>query len=154
MSSVALADPNGRLKKKPCNLINSSLGALFDPEFEPKIRQGLTPRCARIEAGFSLGFVGFRYAAAGLRVLPVVVVVVLSAPAWICWPFLPERRQQVVLEMVRALADWTRGAGLPEEITADPAAGPDPLDTGSFGSVGDVFAPSVGEPDGTADAGG
>jgi hypothetical protein len=43
-----------------------------------------------------------------IRVLPVLVVVVLSAPAWLTWPFLSERRQKAVLEMVKALAEWTR----------------------------------------------
>ncbi|MFG2919717.1 hypothetical protein ACGF0D_43475 [Kitasatospora sp. NPDC048298] len=84
----------------------------------------------------------------------MVVVVVLSAPAWICWPFLPERRQQVVLEMVRALADWTRGTVQPEEIAAEPAVRPGPLDAGSSGLIGDVFASSAAEPNGAVDAGG
>lgn len=43
------------------------------------------------------------------RILPVLVIVVLSAPAWIAWPFLPEPRQRIVLEMVKELAAWTRG---------------------------------------------
>ncbi|MES4908890.1 MULTISPECIES: hypothetical protein [unclassified Streptomyces] len=43
-----------------------------------------------------------------LKVLPVILVVVLSAPAWLTWPFLSRQRQQVVLDMVKALADWTR----------------------------------------------
>ncbi|MGW1619120.1 hypothetical protein [Streptomyces sp. NPDC002172] len=42
-----------------------------------------------------------------LKILPVLLVVVLSAPAWLTWPFLSGRRQQVVLDMVKALADWT-----------------------------------------------
>lgn len=43
-----------------------------------------------------------------LKILPVFVVVVLSAPAWLSWPFLSADRQRVVLDMVKALADWTR----------------------------------------------
>jgi len=43
------------------------------------------------------------------RTIPVLVVVILSAPAWLTWPFLPEARQRRVLDMVDALARWTRG---------------------------------------------
>ncbi|MFE7530321.1 hypothetical protein ACFU7Y_32085 [Kitasatospora sp. NPDC057542] len=64
-----------------------------------------------------------RHALIGLKVLPVVLVVVLSAPAWLSWPFLPERRQQFVLAMVKALADWTQGTS--REDTADTAVGTD-----------------------------
>ncbi|MGA5703082.1 hypothetical protein [Peterkaempfera bronchialis] len=49
----------------------------------------------------------FKYALMMLKVLPVVLVVTLSAPAWLTWPFLPEPRQRVVLDMVKALAEWT-----------------------------------------------
>ena len=41
------------------------------------------------------------------RMLPLLVIVGLSAPAWISWPFLSAARQQVVLEMVRTLAEWS-----------------------------------------------
>ncbi|MDH6604461.1 hypothetical protein M2164_000096 [Streptomyces sp. SAI-208] len=44
------------------------------------------------------------------RTLPLLVIVVLSAPAWISWPFLSAARQQVVLEMVRTLAGWSTAA--------------------------------------------
>lgn len=44
-----------------------------------------------------------------LRLLPVLLVVVLSTPAWLVWPFLPTQRQQFVLDMVRALTAWTYG---------------------------------------------
>jgi hypothetical protein len=64
-----------------------------------------------------------RHALIGLKVLPVVLVVMLSAPAWLSWPFLPERRQQFVLDMVKALADWTQGTS--REDTADTAVGTD-----------------------------
>ncbi|MGY0021216.1 hypothetical protein ACVHNB_19820 [Streptomyces sp. YJ-C3] len=44
-----------------------------------------------------------RAPAAGTAPLPVVLVVVLSTPAW------PAHRQHVVLEMVRELITWTYG---------------------------------------------
>ncbi|MFJ1562092.1 hypothetical protein [Streptomyces mirabilis] len=50
----------------------------------------------------------FKYALVVLKLLPVLLVVALSAPAWLSWPFLSEARQHVVLDMVKALADWTR----------------------------------------------
>lgn len=46
---------------------------------------------------------------ATLRLLPVVLVVVLSAPAWITWPYLPSERQDFVLRMVKELILWTHG---------------------------------------------
>jgi hypothetical protein len=52
-----------------------------------------------------------------LRVLPVLVIVILSAPAWLTWPFLPADRQQVVLDMVKELAAWTRGEN--ERVPSD-----------------------------------
>jgi len=38
-----------------------------------------------------------------------MVIVILSAPAWLTWPFLSEDRQKAVLQMVNALAQWTHG---------------------------------------------
>jgi hypothetical protein len=51
------------------------------------------------------------YSAIGpcIRVVPVVIIVILSTPAWLTWPFLSEARQRTVLQMVDALAQWTRG---------------------------------------------
>jgi hypothetical protein len=40
--------------------------------------------------------------------VPVTIIVILSAPAWLTWPFLSESRQQAVLQMVDALARWMR----------------------------------------------
>lgn len=42
-----------------------------------------------------------------IRLIPVLIIVVLSTPAWVAWPFLPEPRQRIVLEMVKELAAWT-----------------------------------------------
>jgi hypothetical protein len=44
-----------------------------------------------------------------IRVLPVILIVIFSAPAWLSWPFLTDDRRQTVLQMVDALARWTRG---------------------------------------------
>lgn len=40
------------------------------------------------------------------RTLPLLIIVVASIPAWLSWPFLPEARQRVVLDMVSRLTDW------------------------------------------------
>jgi hypothetical protein len=66
------------------------------------------PVTVRIEAGCSLSSQMFKYALIVLKLLPVLLVVALSAPAWLSWPFLSEARQHVVLDMVKALADWTQ----------------------------------------------
>ncbi|MGI5346922.1 hypothetical protein ACQEU8_01860 [Streptomyces sp. CA-250714] len=47
---------------------------------------------------------------AALFLLPVLAVVLLSAPAWLTWPFLPPRRQEFVLEVLDRLVRWTRAA--------------------------------------------
>lgn len=71
------------------------------------LRTNWTPR-KRIKAGWSLSTIPLKYAVVVLKIFPVILVVALSAPAWLTWPFLPEPRQRVVLDMVKALADWTR----------------------------------------------
>lgn len=61
-----------------------------------------------------------------LRLLPVLLVVVLSTPAWLVWPFLPTQRQQFVLDMVRALTAWTygpTGTEQPDSVTDTNANG-------------------------------
>lgn len=45
-----------------------------------------------------------------LFVLPLLAVVLLSAPAWLTWPFLPPERQKIVLEVLDCLVRWTRVA--------------------------------------------
>ncbi|WP_030398459.1 hypothetical protein [Kitasatospora purpeofusca] len=64
----------------------------------------------------------------------MLVVVVLSAPAWLSWPFLSEQRQRIVIEMVKALADWTQGASpqdFPVESTVDPGGTGPAIETGA-----------------------
>ena len=51
-----------------------------------------------------------KWALVALKMLPLLVVVTLSAPAWLCWPFLPAAKQQVVLEMAKFLAQWSISA--------------------------------------------
>lgn len=55
-----------------------------------------------------LDFLSPRYLVAALRVVPVLVVVLLMAPAWICWPFLPPARQNAVIEVLKQLVEWTK----------------------------------------------
>ncbi|MFF1400228.1 hypothetical protein ACFVZD_41470 [Streptomyces sp. NPDC058287] len=50
-----------------------------------------------------------RTALVAFRVLPVVLVVALSAPTWLVWPFLSGDKRQDVLTMVGRLSDWTNG---------------------------------------------
>ncbi|MFE2412605.1 hypothetical protein ACFXDE_30100 [Kitasatospora sp. NPDC059408] len=45
-----------------------------------------------------------------LFALPLLAVVLLSAPAWLTWPFLPPGRQDVVLAVLDRLVQWTRVA--------------------------------------------
>ncbi|MFE7674256.1 hypothetical protein ACWEJ7_13890 [Streptomyces albidoflavus] len=43
-----------------------------------------------------------------VSILPLLLFVLLSAPAWVCWPFMSERRQGVMIEVVQKMIDWTR----------------------------------------------
>ncbi|OIJ97755.1 hypothetical protein BIV25_13180 [Streptomyces sp. MUSC 14] len=43
-----------------------------------------------------------------LRILPLIIVVVLLAPAWLSWVFLPESRQKRVIDLVKQLIEWTK----------------------------------------------
>lgn len=56
------------------------------------------------------------------RLIPVTLVVIFSAPAWITWPFLSRERRTSVLDMVKALTQWTNA-----EIATPPTAQPDSL---------------------------
>ncbi|GAA2731816.1 hypothetical protein GCM10010360_16380 [Streptomyces nogalater] len=49
-----------------------------------------------------------RYLLTVLRFLPVLIIVVLMAPAFLTWPFLPQRRHDSLLEFMQKLIDWTR----------------------------------------------
>jgi hypothetical protein len=49
-----------------------------------------------------------RVAITALLVIPLVLVVVLSAPAWLAWPFLPKGRCDAVLKFLSRLIDWIR----------------------------------------------
>jgi hypothetical protein len=59
-----------------------------------------------------------------IRAVPVILIVILSAPAWLTWPFLSESRQRTVLQMVDALARWTRGdpVAFEDKAVLDPSA--------------------------------
>jgi hypothetical protein len=43
-----------------------------------------------------------------LRILPLIIIVLLLAPCWLCWVFLPEARQKRVIDLVKQLIEWTR----------------------------------------------
>jgi hypothetical protein len=45
-----------------------------------------------------------------LLLLPLLAVVLLSAPAWLTWPFLPSQRQEIVLAVLDRLVQWTQAA--------------------------------------------
>jgi hypothetical protein len=43
-----------------------------------------------------------------LTFVPISLMVLLSAPAWLCWPFLNEQRRSTVLQLLDRLIEWTR----------------------------------------------
>jgi hypothetical protein len=51
---------------------------------------------------------GGRALVVAITMLPVILLVILSAPAWIVWPWLGEKRRDSVLQMVEQLTQWTR----------------------------------------------
>ena len=52
-----------------------------------------------------------------IRVVPVLVIVCLSAPAWASWIFLSKERQEMAVTMVKALGAWAVAAAAPEPVT-------------------------------------
>jgi hypothetical protein len=48
-----------------------------------------------------------RVAVAAILVIPLIVLVLLSMPAWITWPFLGTERRGTVLEFVDRLVELT-----------------------------------------------
>lgn len=51
---------------------------------------------------------GQRIAIVAVLVVPLVAVVLLSAPAWLTWPFLPAERRTTVLEFLDRLIEWSK----------------------------------------------
>jgi hypothetical protein len=49
-----------------------------------------------------------RVAITALLVLPLVLIVVLSAPTWLVLPFLSEPRRDAVLRFLASLIDWVK----------------------------------------------
>jgi hypothetical protein len=49
---------------------------------------------------------GQRVAIIAVLVVPLVAIVVLSAPAWLIWPFLTGERRTTVLEFLDRLIEW------------------------------------------------
>jgi hypothetical protein len=45
---------------------------------------------------------------AAILVLPVLVLILLSLPAWITLPFLPADRRKTVLQLVDRIAEWAK----------------------------------------------
>jgi hypothetical protein len=41
-----------------------------------------------------------------VQVLPLVLLVVLTGPAWLLWPVLPERTQGMTFRLLNRLCDW------------------------------------------------
>jgi hypothetical protein len=51
---------------------------------------------------------GGRALVVAITMLPVLVFVILSAPAWVVWPWLSTNRRESVHRMVDQLTQWTR----------------------------------------------
>jgi hypothetical protein len=49
-----------------------------------------------------------RVAIAAILVLPLLVLVLLSMPAWITFPFLAADRRKTILQFVDRITDWAK----------------------------------------------
>jgi len=45
---------------------------------------------------------------AAILVVPLLVLVLLSTPAWLTWPFLNADRRNAVLDFLNRLVEWVR----------------------------------------------
>jgi hypothetical protein len=59
-----------------------------------------------------------RVAITALLVLPVLLIVALSAPAWVALPFLSESRRETVIEFLGCLNDWIKNISEAERSTS------------------------------------
>jgi hypothetical protein len=57
-----------------------------------------------------------------IRMVPVTIIVILSFPAWLTWPFLSKERRESVMEMVQALGRWAIGV-VPDQHDEDDEQG-------------------------------
>ncbi|MGW3118523.1 hypothetical protein ACWDBW_15530 [Streptomyces sp. NPDC001107] len=55
-----------------------------------------------------LELVSPKYILGALRIVPLIIVVVLLAPSWLSWAFLPESRQKRVIDLIKQLVEWTK----------------------------------------------
>ncbi len=51
---------------------------------------------------------GQRVAIVAALAVPLTVIVLLSAPAWVTWPFLPSERRETVKEFLGLVIDWIK----------------------------------------------
>jgi hypothetical protein len=66
-----------------------------------------------------------RVAVTALLVLPLLLIVVLSAPAWAAWPFLSGPRRDAVLQFLGCLIDWVNA--IPGPGPTEPALNTNPV---------------------------
>ncbi len=57
-------------------------------------------------------------AAALVRILPVLVVALLAAPCWLCFPLLSRDRRASVLDLLAGLSEWSGAASGADRRTA------------------------------------
>lgn len=43
-----------------------------------------------------------------MRIMPLLIATVLMAPAWALWIFLPSSRQQLMMDLMGKLIEWTK----------------------------------------------
>ncbi|MFE2992249.1 hypothetical protein [Streptomyces sp. NPDC059262] len=43
-----------------------------------------------------------------LRIIPLIIATTLMAPAWCFWIFLPRDRQQLMIDLMSKLIEWTK----------------------------------------------
>ena len=51
-----------------------------------------------------------RVALTALLVIPLILVITLMTPAWLLWPFLPDKRRNDVRALIGQLIDWIKVA--------------------------------------------
>lgn len=57
---------------------------------------------------FLLSTLWQRAVIAAVLIVPLIAVVLLSAPAWFVWPFLPTDHRNAVLEFLDRVIEWIR----------------------------------------------
>ncbi|WP_331756632.1 hypothetical protein [Streptomyces sp. NBC_01568] len=77
----------------------------------------------------------FLYALGGMKVLarvvPLIVIVILMAPAWVSWVFLSQSQRDSTVAMVQSMVTWVRATADDQPAASDGVSAPAAVRSGA-----------------------